>query len=284
MQGTKARTEGTGMGISIIDLGSSQITVLNPATKHFATLPLHDYLTTGPSALSAKLPPVPPQAQQFFSALQITTETHTAGRTDTVAGVQVEEHTVALTLRIDPSKFPPDPAHPIPAEVLPLFQTPVLRLEFAFWTPAPGESQRVAALGQIQSFSAVQRQMFSPVAQMQTILAQLPPEIADKLSAASAPFADVKTSLRTRIVVYLPIVAPVASYLNAHPPQGANPMVMAVLEGLDASQPLVEMDTEVSELSEGPLDASLFTPPPGYTAQPAAALLQSLTPQLPKHE
>ncbi|HXR96920.1 MAG TPA: hypothetical protein VN709_03670 [Terriglobales bacterium] len=282
MQGTKARTEGTGMGITILDLGSSQVMVLNPATKHFAALPLHDFLATGLGATPAKLPPVPPQAQEFFSALQIATDSHATGRTDTVAGVQVEEHTVSLTLRIDPSKFPPDPAHPIPADVLPLFQSPVLRLEFAFWTPAAGESQRVAALGQIQSFNAVQTRMFSPLAQMQTILTQLPPEIADKISAASAPFATMKTSLRTRVVVYLPIMAPVASYLNAHPPKGANPMAMAVLQGLDASQPLVEMDSEVSELSEGPLDAALFSPPPDYTAQPAAELMKSLVPQPPK--
>ncbi|HEY7855544.1 MAG TPA: hypothetical protein VIC32_03800, partial [Terriglobales bacterium] len=32
-QGTKARTEGAGMGITIVDLANSQVTVLNPATK-----------------------------------------------------------------------------------------------------------------------------------------------------------------------------------------------------------------------------------------------------------
>jgi hypothetical protein len=114
---------------SIINTGKGEITLFNPATKQFATVPQAEYMD--------RVIGQPEMPQGLFQNLKIDVQTKRTGETATIQGIQAEENLVTVSVEM------PSPAG------IPI----ALRMEIHQWWPTAGELSRVPALGQSKSRS-----------------------------------------------------------------------------------------------------------------------------------
>jgi hypothetical protein len=139
-EGTTVQIKGdkvyTSMGrmISIVDYASGQITVIDPETKRYATVPLADFPAKAVGA--QKLPPMSPDAQRIFDNMKLDVKSSKTGRTETIQGMRTEETLLVLTMDVTAGMQMRTEIHNWKAGLEDLKGTPAMR-ELAVWAGRP---------------------------------------------------------------------------------------------------------------------------------------------------
>jgi hypothetical protein len=205
---------------------------------------------------------IPPQMKMIFQMMKANFSAHKTGRTDTLAGVHVEDVEWELSFELPPGALP---MPGIPADQ-PL---KLLKLTGHSWEATEGETKRVAALGEMYSH----RSIAARVVDAQRILKPL--EDYPGLHDGLAPLLDKlvtnpPVTMKLEMQLYVPVLAQVQPFLQA---QGSK-----LPQGMDPNAPLGTFTVEATQLSGAPLSADLFHVPDGYRQVPADQMTKPLIP------
>ena len=83
---------------AVTDYAKGEITVVDPETKRFATVPLDAY--TAKMLAAQKLPAMPPDAQRIFDNMKLDVKTSKTGQTETIHGIRTEENLLAILMEV----------------------------------------------------------------------------------------------------------------------------------------------------------------------------------------
>jgi TonB family protein len=111
---------------ALIDNSTSAITLLNPATKQYATSPTAEF--TG-----GLQPKIPPASAALINTLKFDVETTSTGQFGIIAGMRAEEHLTTLSASMAAPGGP---------------ESPLVRLEMHTWLASPDDLNRIPALRQ----------------------------------------------------------------------------------------------------------------------------------------
>ena len=215
---------------SIIDNGKGEITLFNPATKQFATVPQAEYMTKalGPQQVPAE---VQQALQSALQNLKIDVQTKKTGEISTIQGIQAEDTLVIISIEA-----------PNPAGVSMGF-----RMEMHQWLAAADELTRLPALNQIAGCSAGLGASADPSAIFEKLLGPL--GSANGLSDAMKALASSKGKLmlKTEVEVFAPALMAI---MRTQAGPGATPIV-------DLNAALATVRFNLAELSTTPSPAPL---------------------------
>ena len=209
-EGTTVQIKGdrvyTSMGrmISIVDYASGQITVIDPETKRYATVPLADFPAKAVSA--QKLPPMSPDAQRIFDNMKLDVKSSKTGRTETIQGMRTEETLMVLTMEVTTGMQMRTEIHNWKAGLEDLKGTPAMR-ELAVWAgrPKAGLDPVDVVTKVLEGMPGMGEKLRAPMQEMmkaaggaviRTRLATYMPMMAQTLGGtADQPVAEVATDL-----------------------------------------------------------------------------------------
>ena len=257
------------MTASLIDFAKQEITLMNPANKHYSTVPIQDYWAALNASMPA-MPALPPDAQKILQSIKGDFSCRKTGKTDTLETVRVEENVCNPSISMPiPPNLPLPPGLSQPGQPVPL-----LKMEMHQWTPAVGEASRVPALAEFGAYTATSSQLLNPGAALQQMLTRLP-FIGQTFGQMMDQFSNKQAAtLKMHMDVFVPVLAQIAPILQAqgHP----------LPPGLDPNASLAGIDMVATEISSAPIADSVFKVPSDYQSMPLQDLLKSLMPAPPK--
>jgi hypothetical protein len=255
IKGNKAHSS-QGKLTSIMDLKTQDLTLIDASNKRFATVPASQYAEQTKKAL----PAIPEQARSVFSSMKSNMESRSTGRTDTIQGIQAEEHEFVLTMDMALPGGPPTPA-------------PFMKMVMQIWTAKPEEAQRVPALLEFKNYTASASSL-NPAETIKQLLGGMP-GMGDSLAAMAAEMSkNGGLMLRTHTELFMPVLAMMSQQIPRQPGQAPLPV-------LDPNAPLMQLNQEVVELSTTPLDDALFQVPADYQAASLEEILKAAVPTIP---
>jgi hypothetical protein len=230
---------------TITDYGRNQITVLDPKTKEFATVPLSQYFERMGSAQG--IPALPPDAQRALGSLNFDVQTRKTGQTSTIQGMRAEENVVILTINAPGLQGVPS----------------AMRLEMQFWVAPAAEMRRTPALTELAEYAERAHRAFDP-AQMIQYTFSMVPGMGDSLRAPLEALLQANSGLVLKVHsgVYIPALAQLMAASGRAP------------AGVDPNGPFAEFGMDVAEISSAPIEDSVFAVPADYQAAPFAQLIQ----------
>ena len=250
----------------IFDSKNSQVTLVDPTRKLFATTSLEELI----GQVIASMPPAPPnaspQVKMFLQSMAMTYASEKTGRTGMTLGLATEETEMTASLNVT---LPSAMRALLPnASAQPGAPVTLLKFVVQMWYPAQAEVARVPALGEVASFWSDQNSasgsLTGLIAGMQKLLVKYP-GLASGLAAMTADmFKDRGAMLKMDIDVYAPVLAQLAPMMKAHG-----------MPSFDLSAPVLELSTEAVEVSSALIDDSVFGAPSGYRATPIADFLRA---------
>jgi TonB family protein len=236
---------------SIIDNGKGEITLFNPATMQFATVPQAGYMDKV-LAQQQSLAGAQQALQSVFQNMKIDVQTKKTGATSTIQGIQTEETLVTISMEM-----------PNPAGV-----SMGLRMEIHQWLATAEELVRLPALSQIAGCSAGLGASADPSAMIEKILGPLGSAngLGDAIKALASNKG--KLAMKTQVQVFAPALMAI---LRAQVGPGATPLA-------DVNAPLAEVSFDLAELSTNPIPDTEFQVPAGYRAAPLEDLMKAIAP------
>src|SRR6266853_6607731 len=235
---------------SIIDCSTDQMTLLNPAAKKYATVPMADYPgTLAVSQLNS------PAIQKMFQDLKFDVQTNKTGRTGMLNGIRAEEFEMTLSFELPGS-------HQTPAGFKMVLQQ---------WIASPEESNRIPAIEEFAGYSARVQNKMNSYDVMQKVFAQLP-GLGDKLRGPLEELRKTNGSLvlKMHMAGYMPAVAQMFQKMQK---EGT-----PVPAGVDPDAPLFEISMNLAELSTGSVPDAAFLAPADYETAPLEEMLKSAMP------
>jgi TonB family protein len=171
---------------AVTDYAKGEITVMDPATKRFATVPLDAYMSKMLAA--QKLPVMPPDAQRIFDNMKLDVKTSKTGQTETIHGVRTEENLLAILMEVTAGMQ--------------------MRTEIHLWAATADELQRTPAMRELAAWMARPKSGFDPVEMMTKALAGMP-GMGEKLRGPVQEMvkAGGGAVMRMRTAVYMPAMA-----------------------------------------------------------------------------
>ena len=239
----------TGKWTSIIDFTSQQMTLLDTEHKTIATLPVADL----PDKMGALMPKMPEEAAKAMAAIKTSVDFKNTGGTDTILGIQAEEREMVLTMEI-----------PVPGGAQ---SGMTMKMVMQIWTAKADEGLHNQAIRELMGYRLWTNYFMNPVRMMQKMMANLPgtsdafKPMLEELSRTNA------VMLRTRMAVHISLPPEAQKAMAAQNP-GAG--------ALDPNAPLFETIQDAVELSDSPVDASVFQLPADYQTIAADELLKTM--------
>jgi TonB family protein len=236
IKGNKVRAVSGGM-VMLIDAVKQEITLIDDAHKTFVTIPASQFA----KSIAGAMPEMPSSPNEEVQALlawtKPTVESRSTGRTDTIQGIQAAEHEITTIIEMPTTGDTPRMQMKIVVQV---------------WIAKPEEVQRVPALRELAALSAWQQYFLDPMGTL--------PQLG-QMGSAMAPLRDAMRQyglvLRTRMEMFMPAASPGA-------PAGSQA----------APKPVMQMSTELVELSSAPVDDALFQIPNDYAAADFGAIVK----------
>jgi hypothetical protein len=234
---------------SIVDLTTQDMTLMDVAHKHFATVPAGQYA----QQVKGAIPAIPDQARAALASMKTNLESRSTGRTAAIQGVQSEEHEFVLTMDMALPGGPPATG-------------PLMKLVMQVWTAKPEETQRLPALQEFRNYTASASSSLNPVDMIKQILGGLP-GMGDSLGSMIGEISNQHAMMmRMHAELFMPILAAISKQGGSLPP------------GFDPAAPLMQMTQEVAELSTDPLDDAAFQVPADYQAVSLEEVLRGAMP------
>jgi len=252
MKGNQAYTNAGGV-TEIFDFAKNEVTLLDPAHKTMAVVPVSE-LSDKIAAAVPQSPAPTPAVQKAMESIKPTIYTKMTGNTAEIQGVQAEEREILLEMEM-----------PMP-EGMNQNQSG-MKLVVHIWTAKQEEVLRVPAIRELTAYNAWQRYMVNPVAMLEKMTGRLPGAASSMQPIFEEMFKSPSVILRTQVEFYMPLMAALSRRMAGQ--NGAAPP-------LDPNAPLMEMTQEADELSNAPVDASIFEIPKDYTAISADEMVRSM--------
>jgi hypothetical protein len=228
----------------IFDFAKGEVTLVDPAHKTFATLPLSQLMDKMMSAIP-KMPEQPEAVKQIMASIKTSVDSKMTGKSEEIQGVQAEEREVTLTIEI-----------PTPAEAAKQIGPGMsMKMVMHIWTAKKEEALRVPAIRELTGYQAWQRYIMNPAGMFEKLAGKMPAMAKIIAPFEEEIFKNQSVILRSHIEIYMPFLAAVAKQAAA---QGQS------FPAIDPDAPLMEMNQEVAELSSAPVDAALFEVPKDY--------------------
>lgn len=238
IKGNKSYVE-LGSTVSIGDSTSKEMILLDRDGKKYASSTVDEYL----ASIKNAVPTLPPGAAEMLAAFKVKADSKATGRTDTIQGIQAEEHELVLTM--DGPAVPNAPAGPF------------MRIVVQMWTAKPSEADRVPALHEFTTYNqSAMAALTSPGGSIKKLLESIP-GMGDSMAAAMQEMAGLHgVTLRANFQVFMPLIAAMAKQ---------NPSMATQLGAdFDPNGPLMELNQQIVELSTAPVPDSQFQVPAEY--------------------
>lgn len=258
MRGNKGYTT-AGNSTEIFDFATGDVTLLDPAHKTYAVLPMSQLANKISGAVPQMTPEQTKALQEAAASIKSNVESRMTGKTAEIQGVQAEEREVTLTMDM-----------PMLAAMNP--NGPAMRMVMHIWTARKEEALRVPSIRELTGYQAWQRYMLNPAGMFEKLAGKMPGMSDSIRPVIEELFKNPSVILRTHVEMHMPfLVTMLAKQMSG---QG-QPM-----PAVDPDAPVLEMNQEVAELSSAPVEASLFEIPPDYAAVPADDMVREMaTPQ-----
>ena len=185
IKGDRAYTT-MGRMFAVTDYAKGEITVVDPETKRFATVPLDAYMAKMLAA--QKLPAMPPDAQRIFDNMKLDVKTSKTGQAETIQGIRAEESLLTISM-----------------EVMAGMQ---IRTEIHLWSAGIDELNRTPALSELAAWMARPKSGFDPVETMMKSLAGVP-GLGEKVRGPVQEMMKTRGGpvMRMRTAAYMPAMA-----------------------------------------------------------------------------
>jgi hypothetical protein len=252
VKGNKGYTR-TGSVISIYDLGSQTATIIDDDSKSFASASLAEYQ----KAVVALTPKLSPETLAMLENMETNLTTRKTGRAEVIGGIRAEEQEIVFTTSNKTTGIEKAGT--------------LSRVVIQIWNAAPGQSTKLPALAELDHFSASSATAMNPSSTIQQMLSGFA-GMAKGYEALTKEFNSKGFVLRTRMSVYVPMMADVAKNLAAE----GRPV-----PGYDPAAPLGEVTQELSQMTTTPIAESVFAVPAGYRQTEIVELLKTRFPQTP---
>jgi hypothetical protein len=258
MRGNKGYTT-AGNSTEIFDFATGDVTLLDPAHKTYAVLPMSQLANKIAGAVPQMTPEQTKALQEAAASIKSNVESKMTGKTAEIQGVQAEEREVTLTMDM-----------PMLAAMNP--NGPAMRMVMHIWTARKEEALRVPSIRELTGYQAWQRYMLNPAGMFEKLAGKMPGMSDNIRPVIEELFKNPSVILRTHVEMHMPfLVAMLAKQMSG---QG-QPM-----PAVDPDAPVLEMNQEVAELSSAPVDGSLFEIPADYAAVSADDMVREMaTPQ-----
>ena len=238
----------------IFDTTNGQMTLIHADSHHYATGTLQSYLEETARATRE----ISKQAAGAGASMKAVAEPGLSGKSETIHGIQAEEHVLNVTL--DGPRLPNMPPGAM------------LRMVVHLWIAKTEEIARVPALAEMTQYQAMSAGLFDPLAALKEQL-RVMPGMSDMLTPLVKEEALTSgVVLRTAIESFMPGFGALMKQIA---PNGANPDGAA----FNPDVPLLTMTQEISELSTGPVPLSAMQPPEGYQQVSMADLVRESLPK-----
>lgn len=265
---TTGTIAGMGQTPMLLNFVTKEVTFLDPAGKRYATGRLDDLVAqmnaaTASSSSSASTSSLPPAAKMILQQLRLDFSSQKTGSTDAVLGVPVTQSVWTIVLEM------PASALPLPG-LAPAGGGQVVLAKFVVhaWLANPNDIARNAALTQFSSRGSTMKYLYDP----DTLFKSLSdyPALQDSLSSIFKRYMNKPpTVLKLDADMYLPVLAQAIPLLQASgqklPPN------------FDPNASLGNISMEMTQLSDAPIDPSVFKVPAGYTSVPLNQVLGGVT-------
>jgi TonB family protein len=238
--------------ISIIDFETKDLTLVDASHKTFAKLPVSELADRIAAAMPAEQMKT---AQQAMASIKTKVDSKITGRTAVIQSVQAEEREITISIDM-----------PVPSNVTQ--PSPTIRLVMQIWTALPGEALRVPAIRELTGFNLWQKYFLNPATTFEKIAGKIPAAAETVTPIFEELSKNQSVILRMHMDMYMPSIAALAQQVAGQTGGSAG--------ALDANAPIMEMNQEVVELSNAPVDASLFEIPKEYSAAPADDLIRGM--------
>ncbi|MGC9946673.1 MAG: hypothetical protein ABSF64_09935 [Bryobacteraceae bacterium] len=256
MKGNQGYTT-AGKWIEIFDFTKGDVTLVDPASKTFAALPLSQLVDKMAGAMPQAAPQQMQAVQQILASMKTSVDSKVTGKTTEIQGVQAEEREITFTMEMPMPAGMPKPTGP----------SINVKMVMHIWTAKKEEALRLPAIRELTGYQAWQKYIMNPAGMFEKLAGKMP-----GMANAIGPLVDEMSKnqsviLRNRMEIYMPFLAVVAKQMAT---QGQS------FPALDPDAPLIEIDQEVAELSTAPVDASLFEIPKDYTAVAADDMFRDM--------
>jgi TonB family protein len=232
---------------TISDYDKGEVTLLNPKTKEFATVPLASYAARIANAMPQQQ--MPDGVQQMLQSLKLDVQTKKTGQTGSVGGIRAEEYLLVLSM------------------AMPGLETGV-KMEIHNWMAAPEELTRIPALKELAACSAHSTSTFDLNQALQKMFSQLP-GLADKFQK---PMEELRRTwgsqpLKTQAAMYIPALTALVGAQST--------------QGFDPNAPLMEVTSDLAGFSTDPIPDSAFEVAADFKAAPIEDLIKVMMPAAP---
>lgn len=248
-----------------MDLSTVEVTLVDPESQSFATLPVKQYEEMFESAFKAL--PNSPANVKVPESVKVRSESRVTDRTEVIQGVQTQERELTIY-------------HDMPAPDGAGRAGRGFKTLMRVWAAKPEEILRVPGLRELAGFDLWRSYFMNPKGMFQGG--------SRDLEAAFEPLdRDKPLALREYIATYLPSIAEGIEQAWKEGTAGwkeewkewvaeARKMSAKLAGGLDPSAPISEVTLELTELSSAPIDDAVFRVPEGYKAASAEDLMRKL--------
>jgi hypothetical protein len=158
----------------ITDYAKGTITVFNPQTKRYATVPLTDYMSQ--ILASQKAPPIPAEAQKMIAAMKFDVKTEKSGEKATIHGIATEESIIKVSIE------------------MPGMPGPGMRAEIHLWVANGEELKQMPALKELAAYATRSKSGMDPVEMLTKAFGSVP-GIGEKMRGPMAEIMKVAGSI-----------------------------------------------------------------------------------------
>jgi hypothetical protein len=258
IKGTKSSSD-IGPLVVLSDSASSQVTLLNPKTKQYATGSFSDYmdkLAASVQATSANLGAMPAEAQQILQSMKLDVQTKKTGQVGTIQGILAEESVITMSLGMSVGGA----------------AMPMMRMEMHCWIAQPNEVARIGGLQELTDYTARNKSSFGDPTEMLSKLFGQMPGMGEQLRKEMTAIMSLNGSLMLKMSVgaYIPAMAQLMQQAGQS------------TAGVDPNAPMMQMQSDLTELSTASIDDSAFAVPADYQAAPMEDLVKGMLPTLPR--
>jgi TonB family protein len=254
MKGNKAWSMSGGI-VEIVNLDKQELTLVDAAHHTFATFPASEFA----GKMAAATPEMPVAQMKALhdamSSIKTKVDSKVTGRTEVIQGVQAEEREIDVSMDM-----------PMPAGMP--RTGPSVKLVMQIWSAKPGEALRVPAIRELTGFNLWQKYFLNPAGTIAKMAGKMPAIGEMVTPIVEETLKNQSVILRIHIEMYMPFMAAMAQKMAEQ--KGAP------APAIDPNAPTIQMNQEVVELSDAPVEASLFEIPKEYTAAPADDLIRAM--------
>jgi hypothetical protein len=264
---TATGTGSVGQTSMLLNLDTKEVTFLDPAGKRYATGRLDDLVAqmnaaASSSSASTSTASIPPAVKAILQSLRLSFSAQKTGHTRSILGVPVSESLRTLTLEMPASSLP------VPGLSAGGANVTLAKVVAHAWLADPSDVSRNLALSEFWSRGSSFKKLYDPDTMLKSLSDY--PELRDSLrSLLNSYFNDPPAVLKVDADLYLPVLAQVEPLLQA---QGKK-----MPQGFDPNASLGTISMEMMQLSDAPVDPSVFTVPAGYTSVPLNQVLAGAT-------